>query len=55
MDGTRKYHPEWGNPAGHAWNVLPYKWTIAIKNRITMLQSTDPKKPNNKEGPREDA
>ena len=37
------------------WFVLTYKWTLAIKCRITMLQSTDPKKLDNKEVPREEA
>jgi hypothetical protein len=32
---------------------MVYKWILAVKYRITMLQSTDQKKPNNKEGPRE--
>jgi hypothetical protein len=40
---------------GHAWYVLTYKWTLDMKSRINTLQSTDPKKLNNKEGPREDA
>ena len=56
-DGTKKHHPEWGNsdPKGHAWHVLSYKWILAIKYSILMLHSPDPKKLNNKEGPREDA
>jgi hypothetical protein len=31
MNGTRKYHPEWGNsdPKRHAWYVLTYKWILA--------------------------
>jgi hypothetical protein len=31
MDGTRKYHPEWGNSdaKGHAWYVLTNKWILA--------------------------
>ena len=37
------------------WYILTYKWTLAIKYRTTTLQSTDPKKLSNKEGPREDA
>lgn len=38
------------------WNVITYKWTIlAIKYRITMLQSPDPKKVSNKKNPGEDA
>jgi hypothetical protein len=57
MDGTRKCHPELGNPApkGHGWYILTYKWILAIKYRITMLYSIDPKIPNNKKDPREDA
>jgi len=35
--------------------MLTYKWILAIKYRIMMLQSTDPKKLNNKEDPRKDA
>jgi hypothetical protein len=31
-----------------------YNWILAIKYRITMLQSTDPKKLSNKEGSMED-
>ena len=33
MDGTKKYHPGWGNPdpEGHAWYVLTYKWILTIK------------------------
>jgi hypothetical protein len=30
--------------------VLTYKWLLAIKYRIPMLHSTDPKKINKKEG-----
>ena len=52
MNGTRKYHPEPGNPdpKGHAWYILTYKWISAIKIRYT-----DPKKLNKKEGPSEKA
>ena len=42
-------------PERHVWYVLTYKWTLAIKGRITMLQSIDPKKLSNKEILREDA
>lgn len=47
---------EWRNPGlnGYAWNVFTYKWVLAAKYSITMLQSTDPKKQSNKEGPGED-
>jgi hypothetical protein len=33
MDGTRKYHPETGNPdpKGHAWYVLTDKWILGKK------------------------
>jgi hypothetical protein len=35
MDGTRKYHPEWGNsdPKGHAWYVFTNKWILAKKKK----------------------
>jgi hypothetical protein len=57
MEGKRKYHPEWSNPdpKGCARYLFTYKWILAIKNRISLLQCTDPKKLNNKEGSREDA
>jgi len=35
--------------------VLKYKWILAINYRMPLLPSTNPKKLNNKEGPREDA
>jgi hypothetical protein len=56
-DGTIKYHPEWGNPdtERHTWYAFTYKWILAIKFLITMLQSTDPKKLSNWKGPRKDA
>jgi hypothetical protein len=46
MGRTRKYDPEKGNqfPKTHAWHVLTYKGTFAIKYWIIILQSTDPKK-----------
>jgi hypothetical protein len=55
IDRTRKY-PECGNPdpERHAWYIFTYKWTLAIKYRITLLQSTDPKKLRNKESSGED-
>jgi hypothetical protein len=34
--------------------VLTYKWILAVKYRINMLQSIDSKKLSNKEGPREE-
>ena len=56
MQQTGKY-PESGNPdsKGHAQYVHIYKWALAIQYRVTTLQSTDPKKLNNKDGPKEDA
>jgi hypothetical protein len=32
------------------WHTLTYKWKLAIKYRIAMLQPTDPKKLSNKKG-----
>lgn len=59
MGGIRKYHPKWGNPdskgnEGNALYVFTYKWVIAIKYMLTILKSTEPKKPNNNEGRNED-
>ena len=51
MDGTRKYHPELGNPDPE--RHVTYNWALTIKCRTTMLQSTDPKKLGNKEVPKE--
>ena len=48
-------YARFSEPKVHAWYVLTYKWILAIKYRITILQSIDPKKPNNKKGPRKDA
>jgi hypothetical protein len=46
MVGTRKYHPECGNPdtKGLAWYVLTCKWILATKYRIPKVHSTDLKK-----------
>jgi hypothetical protein len=57
MNGTWEYHPVSGNPdsKGHAWYVVTDKSILAITYRIIMLQSTNPKKPSNKEGPKKDA
>jgi hypothetical protein len=47
IDGTRKYHPEWGNsdPKGHKWYVLTNKWILEKKKyRIPKIQSTELKK-----------
>ena len=43
MDGTRKYHPEWGNSITkeHTWYALTYKWILALKLRIPKIQLTD--------------
>jgi hypothetical protein len=43
------------DPERQVRHVLTDEWTSAIKYRITMLQSTDPKKLTLKEDPREDA
>jgi hypothetical protein len=47
-----KYHPEWGkpDPEKHTWYVLTYKWTLAIKYRITDLQNV-----SNRNSPRKGA
>jgi hypothetical protein len=39
MDGTRKYHPECGNPdpKGHSWYVITVKWVLAKQYRILMI------------------
>ena len=51
MAGTRKYHPELGNPVtkGYAWYVHTYKWILAIKYRMSMLNFIDPRKLYKKE------
>lgn len=48
---------KWSNPdpKRHAMYILTYEWISAIKSSITTPQSTDPKKPNNEEDPRENA
>lgn len=33
------------------WYVIIYKWIVAVKQRITMLQSTDLEKLSNKDYP----
>jgi hypothetical protein len=43
------------DPERHTWYVLTNKWALAIKYRITMIQSTDPKKLSYKDGPRKNA
>ena len=56
MNGTRKYHPEWGKSdlKVHAWYVFTNKWILAKKYRIPRIQSTDLKKLNSSKGPSED-
>jgi hypothetical protein len=43
VDGTRKYHPEWGNPVTkeHTWYALTDKWILAQKFGISKIQFTD--------------
>jgi len=43
MVGTRKYHPERGNPDTneHTWYVLTNKWILAQKLTMHMIQPTD--------------
>jgi len=43
MDGTRKYHFEWGNSntKEHTWYALTVKWILAQKLRIPRIQFTD--------------
>ena len=50
MDGTRKYHPEWGNPITkeHTWYTLTDKW-ISSKAQNTKTQFTDQMKLKKKE------
>ena len=53
---TWEYHPEWGNQSQKDTQcALTYKCILAIKYRIPMLHSTNPKKLNKKEGPSEGA
>ena len=51
MGGTRKYHPEWGNPIikEHTWYALTDKWILAQKLGIPKIQFTDHMKLKNKE------
>ena len=51
MDGTWKYHPEWGNPVTkeHTWYALTDKCTLAQKFRIPKIEFTDNMKPKEKE------
>jgi hypothetical protein len=43
MDGTRKYHPEWGNsdPKWHAWYILTNKWILEKKYRKPRIKPTE--------------
>ena len=43
MDGTRKYHPEGGNPVTkeYTWYALTDKWILAQKSRIPKIQFTE--------------
>jgi hypothetical protein len=43
MDGTRKYHDEWGNliTKEHPWYALTDKWILAQKLGIPKIQFTD--------------
>jgi hypothetical protein len=40
MDGSGRYHPEWGNPITkeHTWYALTDKWILAQKLRIPKIQ-----------------
>jgi hypothetical protein len=51
MDGTIKYYPEGSNPITkeQTWYELIYKWILAQKFRIPMIQFTDNKKLKKKE------
>ena len=51
MDGTRKCHPEQGNPITkeHTWFVLTDKWMLAQKLKINKLQFTQHRKLKKKE------
>jgi hypothetical protein len=50
MDGTRKYHPECGNPVTkeHSWYALTDKWILVPKLSIPKIKFTDHMKPNKK-------
>jgi hypothetical protein len=44
MDGTRKYHPEQGNPDTkkvHVMYSLIDKWILAQKLKVSKIQSTN--------------
>ena len=58
IDGTRKYHPDWGNsePKGHASYILTNKYILEKKkkDRIPIIQSTELSKVNQQKGPSQD-
>ena len=43
MDGTRKYHPEWGNSIikEYTWYAFTDKWILAQKTGILKIQFID--------------
>jgi hypothetical protein len=51
MDGTRKYHPERGNPITkeHTWYALSEKWILSQKLGVPKVQFTDHMKLKKKE------
>ena len=51
MDGTRKYHPEWGNPVTkeHTWYALTDKWILDHKLGMPKVQIIDHMKVKKKE------
>ena len=51
MDGTRKYHPEWGNTITkeHTWYALYDKCILTQKLKIPIIQFTDYMKLKKKE------
>jgi hypothetical protein len=57
MDRIQEYHPKRDNPdsKGYAWYVFKNKWILDIKYKTPTLHSTDPKKLNEKKGPRKAA
>jgi hypothetical protein len=58
MDGTRKYHTKSEVSQTQKWQVwfaLTGKWKLAKMYRIPMIQPTDYKKFNKKEGQSENA
>jgi len=57
MDGTGKYHPEWGNPITkeYTWYALTDKWILAQKLGIPKKEFTDHMQPKKKEDQNVDA